>query len=202
MSPQEQEAHYGKLWNKAWKVWNAIIKSIKLSQWIANYGTQCLSLISGLRRVTKPKAGNDLLWSQNKKNHKIYPIIDWDDQTIYHHSERKQLTLPSYGNEGYVSVGDWHSTSPLKPNMTPEETRFNGLKRMAYTSQRELMITKLSLWKSLNISVLRNEPPITFCRFFELNLLTHSRTFYKGPTAKFLSILTILKTNQRYDLLN
>ena len=32
-------------------------------------------------------------------------------------------------DEGYISVGDWHSTRPLEAGMTEEETRFGGLKR-------------------------------------------------------------------------
>jgi len=32
-------------------------------------------------------------------------------------------------DQGYVSLGDWHSTSKLEAGMTEEETRFAGLAR-------------------------------------------------------------------------
>lgn len=31
--------------------------------------------------------------------------------------------------QGYVSLGDWHSTSPLTVGMSEEDTRFGGQKR-------------------------------------------------------------------------
>ena len=30
---------------------------------------------------------------------------------------------------GYVSLGDWHSTSKLEPGMSEADTRFGGVKR-------------------------------------------------------------------------
>ena len=35
----------------------------------------------------------------------------------------------TFKDKGYVSVGDWHTSVPLTENMSPEETRFHGLKR-------------------------------------------------------------------------
>lgn len=129
-SPEEQEARHGKLWeqgiegldryNKINKVepMNRAITELKATAWI-----------SGLRR-SQASSRKDLpvLAKQNKIT-KIYPIIDWDDQTIYQYLSENNLPYHPLWEKGYVSVGDWHSSSPLKPNMNPEETRFNGLKR-------------------------------------------------------------------------
>ena len=43
----------------------------------------------------------------------------------------KEFNLPPHPlkSKGYVSVGDWHSSEPLRENMTAEETRFQGIKR-------------------------------------------------------------------------
>ena len=43
----------------------------------------------------------------------------------------KKYDLPYHPlwEQGYVSIGDVHTTRPLTANMTEEETRFFGLKR-------------------------------------------------------------------------
>jgi phosphoadenosine phosphosulfate reductase len=39
------------------------------------------------------------------------------------------LPYHPFWEQGYASVGDWHSTSKLIAGMTEEQTRFNGLQR-------------------------------------------------------------------------
>ena len=130
MSPQEQEANYGKLWEQGLEGlerYNKINKVEPMNRAITELNAT--AWISGLRR-SQAKSRNDLpVISKQNKITKIYPIIDWDDQTIYHYLSENNLPYHPLWEQGYVSVGDWHSTSPLKPDMTPEETRFNGLKR-------------------------------------------------------------------------
>jgi phosphoadenosine phosphosulfate reductase len=60
---------------------------------------------------------------------KIHPIIDWTNRDIHRYLTKHDLPYHPLWEEGYVSVGDWHSTSKLEAGMTEEETRFNGLKR-------------------------------------------------------------------------
>lgn len=130
ISPSEQEAQYGKLWeqgvagldqyNKINKIepMNRAITELKASAWI-----------SGLRRQqSESRKGLEVVVQQNKIT-KIYPIIDWDDQTIYQYLSENNLPYHPLWEKGYVSVGDWHSSSPLRADMNPEETRFNGMKR-------------------------------------------------------------------------
>ena len=130
ISPSEQEAQYGKLWeqgvagldqyNKINKIepMNRAITELKASGWI-----------SGLRRQQSESRKDLEVVVQQNKITKIYPIIDWDDQTIYQYLSENNLPYHPLWEKGYVSVGDWHSSSPLKADMTPEETRFNGMKR-------------------------------------------------------------------------
>lgn len=130
VSPSAQEAQYGKLWeqgvagldqyNKINKVepMNRAITELKASGWI-----------SGLRRQQSESRKDLEVVVQQNKITKIYPIIDWDDQTIYQYLSENNLPYHPLWEKGYVSVGDWHSSSPLKADMTPEETRFNGMKR-------------------------------------------------------------------------
>ncbi len=130
ISPSEQEARYGKLWeqgvtgldqyNKINKIepMNRAITELKATAWI-----------SGLRRQQSESRKELEVVVQQNKITKIYPIIDWDDQTIYQYLSENNLPYHPLWEKGYVSVGDWHSSSPLRVDMNPEETRFNGMKR-------------------------------------------------------------------------
>jgi phosphoadenosine phosphosulfate reductase len=60
---------------------------------------------------------------------KVHPIIDWDARRMHRYLVDHDLPYHPLWDQGYVSVGDWHSTSKLLDGMTEEETRFNGLKR-------------------------------------------------------------------------
>lgn len=130
LAPKEQEDRYGKLWeqgekgldhyNKINKIepMNRAITELKASAWI-----------SGLRRQQSQSRKNLYAVQRQNKVTKIYPIIDWDDATIYKYITENNLPYHPLWGKGYVSVGDWHSSSPLKANMTSEETRFSGMKR-------------------------------------------------------------------------
>ena len=130
LKPKEQEDQYGKLWeqgeegldqyNKINKIepMNRAITELKASAWL-----------SGLRRQQSQSRKNLSAVQRQNKVTKIYPIIDWDDATIYKYITENNLPYHPLWKKGYVSVGDWHSSSPLKANMTAEETRFNGIKR-------------------------------------------------------------------------
>ena len=60
---------------------------------------------------------------------KVHPIIDWTDREIYQYLTNNNLPYHPLWEQGYVSIGDTHSTSRLLEGMTAEETRFNGQKR-------------------------------------------------------------------------
>ncbi len=56
-------------------------------------------------------------------------IIDWTDLEIYQYLTNNNLPYHPLWEEGYVSIGDTHSTSKLLDGMSAEDTRFSGLKR-------------------------------------------------------------------------
>jgi len=85
--------------------------------------------LAGLRRSqASTREALPVVQRQNKIT-KIHPIIDWDNRTIHRYLTEHGLDYHPLWEEGYVSVGDWHSTSKLEAGMTEEQTRFGGLKR-------------------------------------------------------------------------
>ena len=129
-SPEEQESHYGKLWEQGVEGldrYNAMNKVEPMNRAVGELKAK--AWLSGVRRTqSRSRKGLPVLEQQNKIM-KVYPIIDWDDQTIDQYITGNNLPYHPLKSKNYVSVGDWHSSSPLKPNMVDEDTRFNGLKR-------------------------------------------------------------------------
>jgi len=130
LAPKEQEDRYGKLWEKGEEglnQYNEINKIEPMNRAITEL--KASAWLSGLRRQQSQSRKNLSAVQRQNKVTKIYPIIDWDDATIYKYITENNLPYHPLWKKGYVSVGDWHSSSPLKADMTAEETRFNGIKR-------------------------------------------------------------------------
>jgi len=60
---------------------------------------------------------------------KVAPLADWSDRDIFRYLKRHDLPYHPLWEQGYVSVGDVHTTRPLSEVDAPEQTRFFGLKR-------------------------------------------------------------------------
>ena len=125
-----QEARYGKLWeqgvegiekyNMLNKVepMNRALQTLQASGWFA-----------GLRREqSQSRAGLPVL-SIQRGVFKLLPIIDWDNRQVYQYLKQHGLQYHPLWEQGYLSVGDTHTTRKWEPGMAEEETRFFGLKR-------------------------------------------------------------------------
>ena len=85
--------------------------------------------ISGLRRQqAKSRQHLDVLLWRNGRC-KIHPLIDWTDRDVYRYLTQYGLPYHPLWEQGYVSIGDVHTTRRLVDGMSPEDTRFFGLKR-------------------------------------------------------------------------
>lgn len=126
----QQEALYGKLWEEGvegLERYNRINKVEPMNRAVKELGAE--AWLSGLRRTqSSSRSERKVVEAQNKMT-KIYPIIDWNDRDIYEYLTENNLPYHPLWDQGYVSVGDWHSTKKLGEGMTEEETRFGGLKR-------------------------------------------------------------------------
>jgi len=125
-----QEAVHGKLWEQGLEgleLYNRINKVEPMNRAVTELGAH--AWLSGLRRNQSSSRGERPVAEQQNKIMKVYPIIDWTDRDIYTYLTENNLPYHPLWDMGYVSVGDWHSTSKLGEGMSAEETRFGGLKR-------------------------------------------------------------------------
>ncbi len=124
------EARHGKLWEhgvEGIEKYNKINKVEPMQRAIRELGAQ--GWITGLRRQqAKSRKEVGVLQLQNGVV-KIQPIINWTDRNVWEYLTKYNLPYHPLWEQGYVSIGDVHTTRPLTANMTEEETRFFGLKR-------------------------------------------------------------------------
>src|SRR5690606_9952797 len=130
MTAARQEALLGKQWEQGiegLKRYNLINKVEPMDRAVRELGAT--AWLAGLRRSQGSTRERLSVVQQQNKVTKIHPIVDWDNRRVHRYLTEFDLPYHPLWEKGYVSVGDWHSTVPLSPGMTEEETRFNGLKR-------------------------------------------------------------------------
>ncbi|MBG2915854.1 phosphoadenylyl-sulfate reductase [Proteus terrae] len=130
ISSSWQEARYGKLWlegidgidryNQINKVepMERALKTLQAQTWFA-----------GLRRQQAKSREHLPVLSIAKGIFKFLPIVDWDNKQIYQYLKDNDLPYHPLWEQGYLSVGDTHTTRKWEDGMSEEETRFFGLKR-------------------------------------------------------------------------
>jgi phosphoadenosine phosphosulfate reductase len=129
-SPAWLEARYGRLWerglegieqyNRIYKVepMRRALKYLDAGTWFA-----------GLRRVQSGSRISVPVIQVKNGRYKIHPVIDWTERDVYRYLRKYRLPYHPLWYQGYVSVGDVHTSRPVEPGMLAEQTRFFGLKR-------------------------------------------------------------------------
>lgn len=129
-SPAWQEARYGKLWEQGVEGierYNELNKVEPMSRALETLGAQ--TWFAGLRREQSGSRAQLPVLAVQRGVFKLLPIIDWDNRQIYHYLTQNGLSYHPLWEQGYLSVGDTHTTRKWEPGMSEEETRFFGLKR-------------------------------------------------------------------------
>lgn len=130
MSPAWQERRYGKLWEQGLngiEKYNQLNKVEPMNRALEELGVD--GWISGLRRQQSRSRENATVLAVSNDRVKIHPIVDWTDKDVFDYLKAHDLPYHPLWDEGYVSIGDWHTSRKLSDGLTPEETRFFGLKR-------------------------------------------------------------------------
>lgn len=83
--------------------------------------------LSGLRRSQSKTRSDRPFVERQKRTLKAYPILDWADAQVDLYYHQNNLPRHPLAAQGYVTMGDWHSTRPAV-NGDAESTRFNGEK--------------------------------------------------------------------------
>ena len=130
LSPAWQEARYGKQWEQGIDGIKAYNHRNKVAPLDAKFDALGVTTwFTGLRREQASSRAETPFIDVAADRIKVQPIADWTKQDVHRYLEQHELPYHPLFEQGYVSIGDTHSTRPLTLGMTEEETRFGGLVR-------------------------------------------------------------------------
>jgi phosphoadenosine phosphosulfate reductase len=130
LSPAWLEARHGRLWEQGLdgiEAYNRIAKVEPLRRALDDLGAR--TWLTGLRRSQASTRADAPLLSIRDGRWKLNPIVDWSDRDIGRYLARNDLPWHPLWHQGYLSIGDVHTTTRWQPGMREEDTRFFGLKR-------------------------------------------------------------------------
>ena len=132
MSPQSMESEYGRLWEQkdveSLNLYDRIRKVEPMQRALKELGAT--GWIAGLRRQQTDFRQNLFPINRQKDKYKILPILEWTTEDVDNYLKAHNLPYHPLYEQGYVTVGDWHSSRPLTANDASErDTRFQGMKQ-------------------------------------------------------------------------
>ncbi len=130
LSPAWLEARHGRLWEQGAQgltAYNQMAKVAPMQRALAELGAR--AWLAGLRRDQSSSREKLPFVGVQDGRTKIHPILDWSDRDVHQYLKKENLPYHPLWDQGYVSIGDTHTSRPLTADLTAEQTRFFGLKR-------------------------------------------------------------------------
>jgi phosphoadenosine phosphosulfate reductase len=125
-----QQAKYGEEWAKdetSLKAYNRRNKVEPLERGLTELNAA--TWFSGVRRQQSEHRQGLPVVSILRGRFKVHPIINWSNKDVHEYLTKHNLPYHPLWDQGYVSVGDTHSTRPLTLGMNESDTRFGGMAR-------------------------------------------------------------------------
>ncbi len=131
MSAAWQEARYGRRWEQGLAGLEAYNRDNKVEP--MQHALRELDVgtwFAGLRRSqSASRAAVEIVSWAGGERCKVHPIADWSDRDVHRYLVQNRLPYHPLREQGYISIGDAHSTRPLHEVEHAGQTRFAGLKR-------------------------------------------------------------------------
>ena len=132
VSPARMEALYGRAWEqddvealnrydqmRKVEPMQCALKRLEVTAWLAGLRSDQTD-----HRQQLPHIG------MQSGRFKVLPILGWTSKDVYDYLKEHGLPYHPLWDEGYVTVGDWHSSRPVSADDIDErDTRFGGLKQ-------------------------------------------------------------------------
>ncbi len=130
MTPARQEALYGKLWEKGDAGVEEYLRTNKVEPMrraLDDLGVT--AWVAGLRGAeTEHRRALRRVDAQDGRI-KVHPILGWSLEDTEKYITDNGLPFHPLYQDGYRSIGDWHSTLPTAPGQDPRDGRILGKKR-------------------------------------------------------------------------
>lgn len=130
LTPGWLESRHGRLWEQGLKgieAYNRLVKVEPMQRALRELGAA--AWLAGLRRAQAGSRESLPIVRRQDGRIKIHPICDWTDRQVHRYLQERNLPYHPLWDQGYVSIGDTHTSRPLAAGLTAEQTRFFGLKR-------------------------------------------------------------------------
>ena len=130
VSPAWQEARHGKRWElglEGIESYNKENKVEPMARALDELGIK--AWMAGLRRTQSKERSKLTTIAVQEGRLKVHPILDWSDREVFEYLKKHDLPYHPLWSQGYLSIGDTHSTRPMSAGLLEEELRHNGLKR-------------------------------------------------------------------------
>jgi len=124
------EARHGRLWEQGLvgiEQYNNLRKVEPMKRALDEL--QAGTWFTGLRRGQSASRADTPILQKRGERWKFNPIADWNDRDVWKYLKQHDLPYHPLWEQGYVSIGDYHTTRRWEPGMREEDTRFFGLKR-------------------------------------------------------------------------
>ena len=131
ISPARMEALHGRLWEtgdvKDLEVYLQIRKVEPLERALADLDVQCWA--SGVRRG-QTEHRRQMTWLDPiRQRLSLRPLLTWTPRDVFYYMQEHELPQHPLFEQGYSTVGDWHSSGPDGAELSGRDTRFGGLKQ-------------------------------------------------------------------------
>ncbi len=132
ISPARMEALYGRLWAhqdvESLNLYDQIRKVEPMQRALQELGAT--AWLAGLRADQTNHRKTLNFVGRQDGIYKILPILNWNSRDVYYYLQKHDLPYHPMFDEGYVTIGDWHSSRPVTANDDDErDTRFHGMKQ-------------------------------------------------------------------------
>jgi len=124
------EASFGKLWEQGeagMRQYLEIAKVEPMQRALDELGVA--AWLAGLRaEQTEHRASLRKIETQDGY-YKVHPVLNWSTRDLHNYLKAYDLPYHPLYYQGYVSIGDVHSTRPITAEQAEREGRFSGLRQ-------------------------------------------------------------------------
>jgi phosphoadenosine phosphosulfate reductase len=131
LTPARMEALHGRLWETGrvedLELYHRIRKVEPLDRALSSFGATCWA--SGVRGTQTDHRRAMTVLDPVRQRWSLRPLLNWTNRDVYYYMEEHQLPQHPLFEQGYSTVGDWHSSAPDDGSVSGRATRFGGLKQ-------------------------------------------------------------------------
>jgi phosphoadenosine phosphosulfate reductase len=131
ISPARMEALHGRLWETGrvddLELYHRLRKVEPLDRALTALGVTCWA--SGVRGNQTDHRRSMTVLDPVRQRWSLRPLLNWSNRDVYYYMQEHQLPQHPLFEQGYSTVGDWHSSAPDDGSASGRSTRFGGLKQ-------------------------------------------------------------------------